>query len=113
MLFCEGTCFSTATHNVSGQEIVATDMNAHILCQSASNNNSPIRQKTIKRQFLKAQMPVKLIRLTPWLEIYSDKKKAYMIFEGFKVGFNIPPFLCPGCSWANNSKSVSLNKDIV
>lgn len=54
-----------------------------------------------------------LERLLLLLEIYPERVKASLLREGFKVGFHVPEFLGPGCYMVDNSKSVTLNKEIV
>lgn len=39
-----------------------------------------------------------------------EKIKAKLIFDRFKVGFDIPSFSITGCTWVDNLKSISLKK---
>lgn len=56
---------------------------------------------------------MKLLRLLPWLEVYPDRRTADLLYNGFKVGFQVPEFQGSGCIIVKNSKSVSLLKPIV
>lgn len=66
----------------------------------------------IKNPFLKAQSPVRLASLIPWLGVYPDRVKAVLLFNVFKVGFSVQ-FLGTGCQWVSDSRLAILRKSIV
>lgn len=109
-LFRKGVCFS-----FNGPIIAGTDPSAPT-AQVPTQDISVLENshhRPPKNLYKRARTPVNLIRLLPWLGLSPDHHKAQVLYNGFKVGFYVPPFDGTGCLWVENSKSVLFKKEVV
>lgn len=107
-LFAKESVSPSMNPLVSGPIIAGISMNVPTVLEPTQLLNAS--KSNLQDSFPKTPTP---LRILPGLGIYPDLYKAKILYVGFKVGFEVPEFEGPGCTWVNNSKSVILRNDIV